>query len=349
MIKVNQYKRKTKCGYSLYLDYRINGVRHQEATGLQILDGNDTYTKQLNKDTKLRFAHMKFEKQKQLMDGIIIPLQTKRQRIDFFQYFEEYMQLNPSKERRNSSTLKQLKNFWGKDTLPITEINEKTLKLFKIYLEEHLTGETPYDYFKALKAILKQATKEGLFLHNPAADIKVARRSNEAKVSLTFDELNTLYKASCPNENVKRAFLFSCYTGLRFCDIKKLCWNNISDDGILKMVQSKTNHPVSLKLVDFALALLGRRGEPNDLIFSLPTGNGTNKNLRVWAKNAEIEKKVTYHCARHSFATNLFSSGVDIYTTSAAMGHKSLKETPRYVKIAQHTIADALQKMQQIQ
>lgn len=349
MSKVNEYRRKTKKGWSLYLDYTINGKRAQKRTGLMLLDGKDTATKQHNKEVMIRFQYMLVEKQKQLMDGIaVIPLPVRRQKVDFIQFFKNYMEVNPSKERRDTATLRKLIAFNGGDKLPITEVNEDYLRRFKNYLESKLSGETPYDYFKYLKMVIKQATKEGWFAINPAEDIKVSRKSNEPKSSLTIEELKILVNTDCPNEIVKRAFLFSCLTGLRYCDIRVLRWSNISEDNILKIVQVKTTHPLTLSLVEDAVRFAGTRGNKNDLIFPLPTGNGTNKSIKAWLKNAGIDKHITYHSARHSFATNLTISGVDILLTSAAMGHKSLKETPRYIRLVEQQVNDAVFKMQPI-
>jgi len=262
--------------------------------------------------------------------------------MDFFKYFEEYMRLNPSKERRNSATLGKLKAFWGKDILPITEVTEKTLKLFKIYLEQHLTGETPYDYFKALKRVIKQAIKEGLIGNNPAEDLVIQKQANAPKATITKQEVAMLEAAYCGNETVKRAFLFSCYTGIRFCDIKALRWENITSDNRVKITQVKTKEPLDQLLIQKALKLLGERGHDNSLVFPLPTGNGTNKNLKLWGKKAGLEKQITYHCSRHSFATNVFDGTRDILTTSKALGHKSIKETQRYIRVPQATVDHAL-------
>jgi integrase/recombinase XerD len=342
MVHVTFYKRKGKRGESLWLDYRLNGNRQQERTGLVLLYGKDTKTKQLNKDTLIRLDHLILEKQIQLRDGIITPSSVKRQRTDFFAFFEEYMELNPSRERRNISTLKKLRTFWGQPKLPVTEVTEKFLKLFKIYLEERLTGETPYDYFKALKKVIKQATKEGLFQRSPAEDVTVRRLSGEAKNALAIEELQILYDTPCSNEMVGRAFIFSCYTGLRYGDIIKLCWRNITDGHILKIIQSKTQYPVHTPLNEIAKAMVGQRKDDETLIFPLPTSAGTNKCLASWVTRAGIAKKITYHSARHTFGTLLHSNGIDILTTSHALGHRTLSETSRYVRVADKTINTAV-------
>ncbi len=342
MNNVTSYCREGKKGQSIWLDYRVNGIRKQERTGLVFLAGKDSKTKQLNKETQILLDHMILEKQIAVRDGIIVPTEIKRQRTDFFKYFEEHMELHPSKERRNKSTLKKLKEFYGKPVLPLTEVTEKLLKKFKIFLEAKHKGETAYDYFKALKTVLKQATKESLFSRNPADDVIVPRKSGVPKNALTINELTELYTAECPNEIVKKAFIFSCYTGLRYGDIKNLCWQDINENFVLKITQAKTKHPVNIALGEVAKEMIGERKLTTDFIFPLPTGNGTNKNIKVWLKNTGVDKKITYHCARHTFATLLHSNGVDILTTSLAMGHKSMKETPRYVRVADLTINNAV-------
>ena len=317
----------------------------QETTGLIILDGKDAITKQLNRDTLKRFEQLIFEKQKQLMDGVIIPHTVKRQRTCFFEYFEHWMELNPSKERRNISTLNHLRKFWTKDSLPVTEVTEDFLKLFKIYLEKHLTGETPYGYFKACKKVIRQAVKESLFTSNPATDVSIKKQSNDPKETLTKDEVLMLEQAYCGNDNVKRAFLFSCYTGIRFCDIKALKWQHITSDNRMKIVQVKTKQPLDQLLIQKAMGLLGERGANNQSVFLLPSCNATNKNLRLWSKRAGLEKKITFHCSRHSFATNVFEGTRDILTTSKALGHRSIKESMRYTRVAQTTVDSALMSL----
>ena len=154
---------------------------------------------------------------------------------------------------------------------------------------------------------------------------------------LNKDEVTKLEAAHCGNDTVKRAFLFSCYTGIRFCDIKVLKWENITSDNRVKIIQVKTKEPLDNLLIQKALDLLGDRGNDTQLVFPLPTGNGTNKNLKLWAEKAGLGKKITYHCSRHSFATNVFDSTRDILTTSKALGHKSIKENQRYIRVPQTT------------
>ena len=217
-----------------------------------------------------------------------------------------------------------------------------TEQVFKNYLVDKQKGETAYCYFKALKRVLTQATKEGLFTRNPADDIRIPIKNTDQKATLNREEIAKLEAAYCGNEIVRRAFFFSCYTGIRFCDIKVLKWENITSDNRVKIVQVKTKEPLNQLLIQKALDLLGMRGGDTQLVFPLPTGNGTNKNLKLWSEKAGLGKKVTYHVSRHSFATSVFDGTRDILTTSKALGHRSIKETQRYIRVPQTTVDHAL-------
>jgi site-specific recombinase XerD len=102
----------------------------------------------------------------------------------------------------------------------------------------------------------------------------------------------------------------------------------------MNIEQSKTERAVNINLNSTALKLLEQGAKLNDLVFDLPTANGANKSLKAWVKRAGIEKKITWHNARHSFGTNLIFHGADVTTASTLLGHSTLKHTQRYVTAA---------------
>lgn len=81
------------------------------------------------------------------------------------------------------------------------------------------------------------------------------------------------------------------------------------------------------------------------MVFKLPTHNGCLKNLRVWVKAAGVGKHITWHCARHSFGTNLIRSGADVLITSKLLGHTSPKHTVRYVRITDDLKKAAIERI----
>jgi len=198
--------------------------------------------------------------------------------------------------------------------------------------------------------MVRQAVREKLILTNPCADVKAPKGEASVKDTLTFDELQLLANTPTRAGEVKRAFLFSCVTGLRWVDVSAITWTNADmKNKVLKVFQSKTAKTVVVNLTDTALRLLGKPGKPGEKIFDLPTANGANKALRLWLERAEIPKKITWHCARHSFGTNLVFHGADVFVTSKLLGHTSMKHTQRYVRAAEEMKRDAINKLPGIQ
>ena len=99
--------------------------------------------------------------------------------------------------------------------------------------------------------------------------------------------------------------------------------------------QQKTGKPVIIDLNKTAQKMIGEPQNPDDYVFELPTSNGSNKTLKAWVKRAGIDKHITWHCARHSFAVNLLTSDArpDIKTVSSTLGHSSLKHTEKYTRV----------------
>ena len=234
-------------------------------------------------------------------------------------------------KRGYTGVLNKLKEFAGKNVLYTTEITESYLNKFYDFLETTLTGETPASYFKKLKRLLKEATKQKLFTHDPASDFRCRKFESKEKEILTFDEIRVLISASCPNQEVKKAFIFSCLTGLRWCDVKELQGNAINGNR-LELIQKKTKVKVSGILNSDALKLINTSCKDTQLMFQLPSHTACLKSLRKWLANAEINKHIGWHNSRHSFCSNLILNGTDIYTASKMMGHTSLKHTERYVR-----------------
>ena len=131
------------------------------------------------------------------------------------------------------------------------------------------------------------------------------------------------------------------YCGLRFCDVKDLTFANVDySNKLLKFEQNKTkghsaNSGVVIPLTDNLLKLIGEptaEQTKESLIFPLPSYESCSKSLRRWVKRAGIDKHISWHCARHSFATNILINGANIKTVASLLGHSGLKHTEKYVR-----------------
>ena len=167
----------------------------------------------------------------------------------------------------------------------------------------------------------------------PTERIKVPESKREF---LTVDEIKALIATECPREDVKRAYLFACYCGLRLSDIYALRWRDLSKDGEqwrASVVMKKTTTPIFLPLSSQAMKWLPERGDaPDDgrVFDGLIAEPNINKVLAKWTKAAGIAKKITYHTSRHTFATMMLTLGADLYTTSKLLGHSNVKTTQIY-------------------
>ena len=213
-----------------------------------------------------------------------------------------------------------------------------------------LSANTCNLYFSKLVAALNEAVKKGLIRSNPANLLETeqrARLEQTERAYLTADEIRTLSATPCPNAQVRDAFLFSCMCGLRWSDIKALTWGKINTTGEVWQVETrmqKTQRLLYLPLSDEARKFLPERGDkgPADLVFTLPCFQTTGKDVKKWAKRAGIDKDVTFHCARHTFATLMLTLGADLYTTSKLLGHSDIKVTQIYAAIIDKKKQDAV-------
>jgi len=221
-------------------------------------------------------------------------------------------------------------------TLTFGQIDYGFCKGFVDYMLSKVSPNSAHVYYGTFKAALNQAVMEGIIQTNPGNAIKISREQLETNY-LTLSELKILKNSPCNNPAIRTAFLFSCFTGLRYSDIVTLEWKDIQDGALLKR-QQKTKTFVKIKLAETALELLEEQQHlaaayPHDRIFELPVNHYTNEMLRLWITMCGIKKKITFHCARHTFATMCLNQGIDIYTVSKLLGHHDVANTQRYAKL----------------
>lgn len=198
---------------------------------------------------------------------------------------------------------------------------------------------TAANYFGRLNSALNAAVRAGLLAENPMEKLDeceriraTARRRNY----LTIDEVKRLIDTDCPHPAVKRAFLFSCFCGLRLGDIYGLKWRDfVEEQGRwrIDMVMRKTQEPLYLPVSEQAYRWLPDGGNADAFVFKLPSCVYINVVLKRWAQAAGIPKNLHFHVARHTFATMMLTLGADLYTTSKLLGHTDIGTTQIYAQI----------------
>jgi len=204
---------------------------------------------------------------------------------------------------------------------------------FRRYLLDKFNGDTPANYFSRFKKVIKAATKLGYFKYDPAMDLAAISNSNHMrKEHLEAEEYITLLKAPCTNEEVREAFILSCYTGMRWCDVKALNWRQVKEGRMMLVtVQRKTKVENIITLHPVAKAILDKRrgwiasDAVDECIFRLPSQEGALKCLDTWIRRAGIDKHITWNSARLSFSILLQDANVDAATVALLLGHTSTK------------------------
>ena len=208
-----------------------------------------------------------------------------------------------------------------------------------------LATRSAQHYYALFVAAMNTAVREGLIARNPNDQITTTEKikaPDAQRCYLTREELKAIIDAqplSIGAENTKQAFLFSCCCGLRVSDIERLRWRDIKEGNghkQIEIIMKKTQEPLYVPLSQQALAYLPERGTaaPEDRVFTnLTTSIRMNTHIAQMAEAAGISKHVTFHTARHTFATLLLTEGADLYTTSKLLGHTDISTTQIYAKI----------------
>ena len=244
--------------------------------------------------------------------------------IDFLNATEEYQKL--------STRLKP------------EQLTKDMVKTFVEYLQHRFKGEGPHTLYARFKKIIAEAVEKDVLRKNPCNGITITIDEGSLKKDiLSMEEIKQLIACHYQgeNENIRRAFLFCLRCGLRYCDVKDLQYSDVDySNRLLKFEQAKTKghssaSSVIIPLSDGLLGLIGTPttdGDRNELIFPLPSHTMCLKALRHWTARAGIDKHITWHCARHSFAVNILNEGANIKTVASLLGHSGLVHTQKYTR-----------------
>lgn len=277
--------------------------------------------------------------------------QNERSYCDFIGYFEKLT------DRRHANSSNSIRANWKRETTLLKEfsqgepilfkdINVTLIENFKEFLvnapqaggkKGTISRNTASTYFSIFKAGLHQAFIDGYLTVDLAAKVKNIKYQESQREYLTTEELNRLASTPCDSPILKRAALFSALTGLRHSDIQKLTWKEVvKDEGHYRLLftQQKTKGTEYMPISVQAYQLCGERRDPDRLVFEgLQDPSWISKPLERWIAKSGIQKHITFHCFRHTYATLQLTNGTDIYTVSKMLGHKKVSTTQIYAKI----------------
>lgn len=228
----------------------------------------------------------------------------------------------------------------------ITRVNNKMLENDKL--------STVDKFHATVHAYINRAIKLDLFPieKDPYLKFKRKRPKYVERKFITADELEQIETATMPVNRldyIRDLFVFSCYTGLSFSDLQSLNKSNIVKDGdklFIKTHRTKTNERASILLLPKATAILKKYDMGSDKCFRGITNETTNIYLKQIATVCKMEKNLTFHMARHTFATTvMLSQGVSLEVTQKALGHADIKTTQIYAKMLDNRIAEEMGKL----
>lgn len=340
---------------SLYLDIYVKGKRTYEYLHLYLLDGTSRKVKEANRSTMLLAESIKAKRLVEIRNGIY-GFENRQEENDalFIDYFKQICEEKREKNTRGNysiwnCTYQYLEKFIDGRKVRLSDINVSWLKEFQKFLcGFDLAQNTKAMYYSKLCACILSAYRSELIRHNPVRQVERIKTEETERMYLTIEEVRTLVKTPCENQETKRAFLFSCLTGFRRSDIENLKWGDIKKQGNFTRIifrQKKTGGQEYIDITEEAANLLGERCADNVRIFRLKNPTCVERHLKHWVDAAKIEKHITFHCARHTFAVMMLDLGTDIYTVSKLLGHRNLVTTQIYAKVLDKNKQAAIERI----
>lgn len=294
--------------------YGIGQVRKQERTILQVIqDHNDEAQKLIGKDF-VEITWRRYETMKRYLSELI-------------------------------------KQKYGVEDLPLSHFTGEVIRAYEVYLktEKDLCQNTLIRYMKALKKITNRCLANDWIQKDPFAGIKFREEPTEPEF-LTLEEVDRIYNCTPGSkrlEVIRDMFLMSAFTGLAFTDVSQLTEDHIiiDNDGNkwIRKPRQKTKQMSNIPLLDVPLSIIEKyQGDPKakkkGVLLPVPCNQVMNRYLKEIATICNINKHLTMHTARHTYATLCLSQGVSLKNVSKMLGHTSVKMTERYARVLDSSI-----------
>lgn len=253
---------------------------------------------------------------------------------------------------RYLATMKHLQAFltakYHVSDIALAELEQSFIEQFHVYLktERALKLTSICRYLDCLINVVKIAFNDGIMPRNPFASYRYNEPTPE-RAFLNETEILTLQHTALRTKKqrlIRDLFLFSCFTGICYTDMKSLAWKQLEQDkhGDWWVIgnRCKTDTQYVVKLLPSALSILERYRDGADRVFAfMPHLNTVDRSLKRIAVLCGIDKKLTFHCLRHTYATTIcLMNGVSLETLSKMLGHKRITTTQTYAKVTQPMI-----------
>ncbi len=294
--------------------YGVGQVRKQERTILQVIQEHNDEAKQLIGKDFVEITWRRYETMKRYLGELI-------------------------------------KHKYGVDDLPLSDFTGEVIRAYEVYLktEKDLCQNTLIRYMKALKKITNRCLANDWIQKDPFAGIKFREEPTEPEF-LTLQEVDRIYNCNPGSkrlEVIKDMFLMSAFTGLAFTDVSQLTEDHIVTDNDgnkwIRKPRQKTKQMSNIPLLDVPLAIIekyqgDKKATKKGVLLPIPCNQVMNRYLKEIVEICKINKHLTMHTARHTYATLCLSQGVSLKNVSKMLGHASVKMTERYARVLDSSI-----------
>lgn len=322
-------KRKLSTGNtSLYLDIYLNGKREYEYLKLYLIPETSRADKEKNRETIRLAEAIKAKRVVEVQNNEYGFKNDFAEDTRFFDYYKEMCNKRLGEFSKSNwgnwmSALRYLEQYEKNQNITFAEITPKWVEGFREFLDKKahvwscnpkkrqtnklLSENSKQSYFNKIRACINKAFEDRIIARNPLRGIESFKGEESTRMYLTLEELQTLTKVECEVESVRKAFLFSCLTGIRRSDIIKLTWGEVHQQGEYTRIifkQKKTGGQEYLDVNKQAAELMGERKGDGERVFdNFFTTSVTNDIIKAWIQRAGIKKDITFHCASHSISS----------------------------------------------
>jgi len=346
---------------SLYLDIYEDGERRYEFLKLYLIPEDAPNAKKLNEQTRQKALAIKSErmlgKEKEEKKSFV-PIECLTV-SEWLHRVTQEIEKQPcsSTYKRQMATVASIVSQYlakkKKTTLPLQKVDGNFVRGFLDFLQteyanphfkkqkQYLSHASANAYQNKFCTLLNMAVRQGLIKSNPFFTLTEQERIGKPDTNreyLTKDEVIAMGNVKTGAEDIKRAFMFCCFTGLRKSDVSRLTWDDIveTDSGeaiCMEMKKTKTyvSIPLSQKAKEWLPTFDGT--QTNVPLFPLPSATAIREGINIMARKAGIDKHITFHSSRHTFATLSLTAGNDLTTVSKLMGHKKVATTQIYGEV----------------
>jgi site-specific recombinase XerD len=260
-----------------------------------------------------------------------------------------YIDITPTTYEKYERVLRFVLDFLQVDykmkNFPLVHIDGRFIEKFFHYLRavRKIENNTSVKYLGVFRTLLTPALEDGIIRINPFQGIKFKSKKVH-KGYLTNEDLSKIIEADLKSVHLNRVrdqFLFSCYTGLAYIDLKQFQRSNIRKENngnyYIEKPRQKTGQLSIIPLIKPAQAILSKYSTSDDFRdfdWYVSTNQKMNEQLKVIGKIASLVKPLHFHLARHTFATTItLSNGVPIESVSSMLGHATIRQTQDYAKV----------------